>query len=104
MSGKRKDCYRPWCGVEKLCVDCAQGASELPAPAWAADPVIICSQCGKRITSGTVLVGDDIMASPIFCSAECSKAFVPDNLSAAKLESIIGRWRVKPNNDSATAG
>jgi len=32
MSGKRKECYRPWCGVEKLCVECAQSNSSLAAP------------------------------------------------------------------------
>ena len=66
-----------------------------------ANPMILCSHCGKQITGGNVLViGDDIMGSPFFCSMQCMNDYKPDTLTRAKLESIFGRWRktTSPND------
>lgn len=65
------------------------------------DPAIVCSQCGKQIIAGEVLVvGDDIMGNPFFRSMQCVNAYKPDTLTAAKLQSIFGRWRTSTHQNS----
>ncbi len=64
--------------------------------AGVADPLIICSECEKHITEGTVLFwGEPDIGKPMFCSVDCAKRYKPDVLTRAKLSSIFGRWRRK---------
>lgn len=74
--------------------DTAEAKGSSGAAHGSADPLVICSQCGKHITKGDVFIfGDADIGKPFFCSIKCANEYKPDVLTQAMMASIFGRWR-----------
>lgn len=76
-----------WLGVKSFCV------TKSPNSGWVifgpkVEPLVICSECGKEVTSGNVFhYGEAKPLMAVFCSRVCAEKYNPSVLT---MEKILG--------------